>query len=240
VNQATHPSASRETLHASMREAARMRFPVAAVVLAAGRSSRMGNDHKLTLQWRERTLLEHTLSAVDDAAFSTRVVVSGPHSTAVRSLAADFVANRDAHSAGEQRWIHVDNPRAALGMLTSIQTGIQCLDQNRVSCAGYMICLADQPLITSAIYDRLLTEFWSYDGRRIIVPLVDGIRGNPVVIPAHFRPEILGASASDRGCAFLLARHPEMVAAVELRARAVAFDVDTPADFAALKNEQPA
>lgn len=193
-----------------------------AVVLAAGTSQRMPAQNKLLLDFRGRPLVAHTIGTVVAAQLGEVIVVLGHEADRVRHALASYPVRC------------IQNDRYAEGMRTSIQAGVAAASPTAL---GYMICLADLPLIEPAELNALAgaaTAAITRDPKSIIVPVHAGRRGNPVVFPAYYKPDIL-ALRGVVGCRGLLKAHPEHVVAVEMETNHVLVDVDTPAAYAALQ-----
>jgi molybdenum cofactor cytidylyltransferase len=184
---------------------------VAALVLAAGRSSRAGGS-KLLAMLDGKPLLRHAV----DAALASRAASV----TVVTGHAADAVAAALAGSGA--RLVH--NPRFAEGLSTSLATGIGAIDAD-----GALVVLADMPRVTAATIDRLIAAFEA--GAEIVVPTNGGRRGNPVLWHRRYFGE-LATLSGDTGARALIERHAASATFIEIGPE-VALDLDTPEDIAA-------
>ena len=92
---------------------------------------------------------------------------------------------------------------------------------------GAIVCLGDMPQVDAKLIDRLIAAFDPEKGALVVVPVIDGKRGNPVVWSRRFFPE-LGELGGDVGARNLIASYPEAVAEVPVAGRGTLFDVDTP------------
>ncbi len=199
---------------------------VAAIVLAAGSSRRMGGRNKLLLPFGGRPLVRHVVTTILASRADPVLVVLGHEAEAVRAALAELPVT------------FVYNPRHAEGMTTSIQAGVAAAPADVL---GYMICLSDLPLIEAAEYDRLINAFREAHARDpacIVVPEFEGRRGNPVLFAAHYRAAIL-AEERLTGCRGLVQRHPEHVVRVPMPTDHILQDIDTPKAFAALTERVP-
>lgn len=195
---------------------------VTAIVLAAGASKRMGAQNKLLLDYGGRPLVDHTVETVLEAGIDDVVVVIGYEGDRVRNALAD----RPVRFA--------ENSRYSEGMTTSIHAGVL---RARHDSAGYMICPADLPLIDASEYEHLVRRFrqaFASDERSIIVPCHAGHRGNPVILSALYRPEIL-AYQDMRGCRGLVEQHSGHVVRVEMETDHILIDVDTLEDWSIIR-----
>jgi len=192
---------------------------IAALVLAAGRSSRMGSN-KLMEPVGEKPMLLHTVDAALASAARPVIVVAGHEGQRVR-----------AALAGRAVGI-VDNPDHAEGIASSLRAGLAALPPD---VDGAIVCLGDMPTVKPEQLDRLIAAFNPLEGRGICVPVVDGKRGNPVLFGAAFFPEMRGAKG-DVGARPLLAEHADAVCDVAMEDGAVLEDFDTPAALAELRS----
>jgi molybdenum cofactor cytidylyltransferase len=196
-----------------MKTGAESPSPVAALVLAAGGSTRMGQPKQLMLLGG-RPMVRRVVAAVCDAGLSQVVVVVGAHGENVKQaltgLPADIVVN--------EAW--------AEGMSTSLRAGLEAL---RPEIQAAFVVLADQPGLTPALL-RQLVDAYHTTGAPIVAPFFQGQRGNPVLFARSLFPELL-ALEGDQGGRALLVRHPELVEQVELDDPAVILDVDTGQDY---------
>ncbi|MGH7092938.1 MAG: NTP transferase domain-containing protein [Stellaceae bacterium] len=194
---------------------------IAAILLAAGRSSRMGGPNKM-------------LAEIDSVPMVARVAQRLLSSRA-RPIIAVLGSQGDAVDAalGKLPIERVRNPDFADGLSTSLKCGLAALPAD---VDGAMICLGDMPQITGRDLDRLIAAFNPLEGRAIIVPVRRGKRGNPVLWASRFFPE-MAALAGDVGARALIAEHAELVAEIEMDSDAVLVDIDTPEALAALRNK---
>ena len=197
----------------------------AAIILAAGSSSRMGaGRHKLLLPLGNRPVLAHVIAATLASQARPIVIVLGHQAEQVRTHIATFTVSPAV--------ISIENPHYRQGMSTSLQAGLQVLLQNRNtdgpvfhSLDGVIILLGDQPLMTPHIIDALITNKQTTD-KRIIAPLYNGKRGNPVLFDASLFPELLQISG-DEGARSVIERHKQEVSTIELSDAVASYDVDT-------------
>ena len=199
---------------------------VAAMILAAGASSRMTGTHKLRRLWGCATVVEHVAQTVKDAGFSDIVLIKGPGNT----LPSSTLQHLDL------RVVTCDD--AASGMLASIKAGWTALTEHSpVSIPdGVMVILADQPLVSTAELWSLIEEFKMFP-TSILVPAWDGHRGNPVTIPIHLGAEIMQQPVTDQGAKFLFSRHPEAVRLFAMPSGSVCEDMDIEEDYLRLKEQ---
>lgn len=191
---------------------------VAALVLAAGRSMRMGETNKLLMDLHGQPMIARTVAAVAASAVQAIVVVTGHDAEAIKT----------ALQGARVTFAH--NPRYADGMATSLKAGLGALPSNA---DAVLICLGDMPAVSPVAIGTLIAAFNPTEGRSIIVPTFGGKRGNPVLFARAFVDE-MRAAEGDVGARALLSQHADAVYEVETDAGVLA-DADTPAAFAALK-----
>lgn len=189
---------------------------IAGLVLAAGRSTRMGTANKLLQPVAGKPMLAHTLDALQAADIAATVVVTGHETDAI----APLLAGRDL--------VAVVNPNYADGLSTSLKAGLRALPRD---IDGVLVCLGDMPQVTAAHINRLVAAFNPLEGRAIVVPTFEGQRGNPVLWSAEFLPA-MQALSGDQGAKPLMAEHVDRLTEVEMGDAAVLLDIDTPAKLA--------
>jgi molybdenum cofactor cytidylyltransferase len=192
---------------------------IAAVVLAAGKSSRMAPHNKLLVTDRAgKTMIARVVDNVLSSGARPIIVVTGHMAPEIEQ----------ALGGRPVRYVHA--PDYAEGLSASLKAGIAAVPAET---AGAIVCLGDMPLVTGRMIDRLLAAYDPDEGRLIVLPTHNGKQGNPMLWDRRFFPEILEASG-DAGARFLVSRHMEAVAEVPLDEDAVLRDFDTPDSLATL------
>jgi molybdenum cofactor cytidylyltransferase len=185
---------------------------VAAVILAAGRSTRMGGPNKLLAELGGKTLVRIVTEQALASKAQGVIVVTGHQAEqvekALQGLKVKFVRN----------------PDFAGGLASSVKAGISAVSADA---AGAVICLGDMPLIDARLIDRLIEAFAPDRGNLIAVPVSDGRRGNPVLWSRRFFSELMTLDG-DIGARHLIARHSEAVAEVPVEGHGAFLDIDTP------------
>jgi molybdenum cofactor cytidylyltransferase len=194
---------------------------VAGLVLAAGRSTRMGGPNKLLAEIGGKPLAR----IVTEQALASRaapvVVVTGHERAKVEAALAGL----------RVRFVH--NPDYAAGLSTSLKAGLAALPPES---DGAIVCLGDMPQVTAALIDRMLDAFDPARGALVVVPTIEGKRGNPVVWSRRFFPDLM-ALEGDVGARHLIGTHADAVAEVPVEDSAALTDVDTPDALLAVKAE---
>ena len=185
---------------------------IAAIILAAGRSTRMGGPNKLLAELGGKPLVRIVTEQALASKASNVIVVTGHQAEqvekALQGLKVKFVRN----------------PHFADGLAGSVRAGISAVSENA---DGAVICLGDMPLIDAHLIDRLIEAFAPDRGNLIAVPVGDGRRGNPVLWSRRFFNELMTLDG-DIGARHLIARHSEAVAEVPVDGHGAFLDIDTP------------
>jgi molybdenum cofactor cytidylyltransferase len=195
---------------------------VAVLVLAAGRSTRMGGPNKMLADANGQPLVVHAVKAALASQAVEVVVVLGHMANEVRAAIEKAVP-------AKSRLRFVTNPDFAEGLSTSVRTGIGALSTNADAA---VVQLGDMPGVNAGLLDRLMAAFSPVEGRAICVPTVGGKRGNPVLWARRFFPE-MAKLAGDTGAKHLIGEHGDLVCEVEMAGEAAVTDIDTPEALAA-------
>ena len=187
------------------------RLRIGAVLLAAGEGRRMGGVAKPLIRLQGVPLISRHLVALSGAGVDEVVVVTGHARAAIEVAVRSFVvtlAHNEAHADGQQG---------------SVRVGLAALSG---AFDAVIILLADQPLIGAGDLSELIGAFKKRPAGHVVVPVVDGQRGNPVVLDHVALARIL-ASDTNLGCRHLIDRHPEIVYAHETLNTRFVTDLDT-------------
>ncbi|MCB2054034.1 MAG: molybdopterin-binding/glycosyltransferase family 2 protein [Geminicoccaceae bacterium] len=185
---------------------------LAAVVLAAGQSRRMGPRNKLLIEVDGKHMVAHAVEAAREAGLDPIVLVTGHQAAAVEA------------AAGGPGVRVVHNDAYADGLSTSLKAGVAALPDD---IDGALICLGDMPRVDAALIRRLVAMFKPTEGRAIVVPTFAGKRGNPVLWSTELLAEMQGLEG-DVGAKHLIGLHEEAVVEVESGDGAGLLDIDTP------------
>ncbi|RWO54735.1 molybdopterin-binding/glycosyltransferase family 2 protein [Mesorhizobium sp.] len=199
----------REPLPAPRSESAELKVDI--VLLAAGRSSRMGGPNKLLALFDGQPLVRRSAERALGSKASGTVIVTGHQRERVRAA----LSGLDVTFA--------DNPDFAEGLSSSLKAGIARV---RADAAGAMIVLGDMPGIASADLDRLIDAFRKSEGRSVVRASHEGKRGNPVLLPRSLFAAIAHLEG-DTGARHLVEAEGLDVIDVEI-GKAASIDVDTP------------
>jgi molybdenum cofactor cytidylyltransferase len=190
------------------------RLRIGAVLLAAGEGRRMGGVAKPLIRLQGVPLISRQLIAFSGAGVDEVVVVTGYARDAVEELLRPFtvtLAHNEAHAEGQQG---------------SVRIGLAALSG---PFDAVFIALADQPLIGAGDLTELIAAFKKRPAGHVVVPVVRGQRGNPILLDALAQAQI-ASSDTNLGCRQLLERHPELVHAHETSNTRFTTDLDTAED----------
>ncbi|WMS44259.1 molybdopterin-binding/glycosyltransferase family 2 protein [Acuticoccus sp. MNP-M23] len=189
----------------------------AAIVLAAGRSTRMGVANKLLEEVSGKPMVVHVVEAALGSRATRVVVVTGHEAARVEAALADCNVT------------FVYNGAFADGLSTSLRAGLEALPGETDAA---LILLGDMPLVTAEDCTRVLGGL-EREGALIAMATDGGGRGNPVAWSSRLFPE-LRATEGDAGGRALMSRYADRVVDVEI-GRAAGTDADTPQALAALR-----
>ena len=194
---------------------------VAAVVLAAGRSTRMGGPNKLLADIARRPLVRIAAEEALASRAKPVIVVTGHQREQVETALAGLPV----------QFVH--NPEYADGLATSVRAGIAAVPADA---DGAIVCLGDMPQVDAGLIDRLIAAFDPDQGALVVMPTFEGRRGNPVLWSRRFFPD-LTAIEGDVGARHLIGRYSEAVVEVPLAGKAALVDVDTPEALVGVRAE---
>jgi molybdenum cofactor cytidylyltransferase len=185
---------------------------VAAIVLAAGRSTRMGGPNKLLAELDGKKLVRIVTEQALASKANEVIVVTGHQAELVEQALAGLSVK------------FVRNPDFAGGLASSVKAGIAAVAE---SADGAVVCLGDMPMVSTELLDRLIGTFAPDRGNLIVVPVAEGRRGNPVLWSRRFFRELMTLDG-DVGARHLIAKHAEAVAEVVVEGDGAFLDIDTP------------
>jgi molybdenum cofactor cytidylyltransferase len=192
---------------------------LSAIVLAAGMSTRMGQN-KLLLLFKGKPLIAHAVDTLLASEIDEIIVVLGNEADKVQEKLRDRQVRL------------IENPDFREGLSTSVRAGVTAVSRQA---DGIMVYLADQPLLEPADVNRILRAFVHAKdaGKSIVVPFFDRQRGNPVLLDSSYREAILGV-VGDVGCKGVIKRYPDQVFVVQMESDHVIRDMDTIEEYEAV------
>jgi molybdenum cofactor cytidylyltransferase len=186
--------------------------PVAGIVLAAGRSTRMGAANKLLQSVRGKPMVRHAVEAQLSSKAEPVIVVTGHEHRDVEAALAGL----------DIRLVH--NPDFAGGLAGSVKAGLAALPEGT---PGVVVSLGDMPNVSAQVIDRLAQIFAESPEAHAVVPTLFGQRGNPVLLGRALFPAVARLSG-DQGARRLLDEAGEAVVEAPFDDPAIALDIDTP------------
>jgi molybdenum cofactor cytidylyltransferase len=190
---------------------------VAGIIMAAGRSSRMGTN-KLLMDDNGKPIVARVAEQALAADLAELIVVTGHQEAEVRAALAG------------QNVRFIPCPDYADGMSASLRCGLKALGAD-VDAA--LVLLGDMPRVGTGLLRRMIAAFNPTEGRAIIVPSFQSKRGNPVLWDRRFFAEMT-ALAGDVGARHLIGEHAELVTEIESEDAGIFLDVDTPEAYRTL------
>ena len=187
---------------------------MSAVVLAAGRSERMGGANKLLLPVEGVAVVRRVVETVSAAPVDEVLVVVGHDRGAVGRALAGLPVRL------------VDNPRYREGLGSSVAAGVASAAGGA---DGYLICLGDLPRLTISSVRAVLERFRDVDEPEVVVPHYRGRPGHPVLIRRRFR-DLLLTLEGDRGARAALGGLTAVVR-LDVEDPGILEDIDTPEDY---------
>jgi molybdenum cofactor cytidylyltransferase len=185
---------------------------IAGLVLAAGRSTRMGGPNKLLEEINGKPLVRIATEHMLASRARPVIVVTGHQKErverALSGLPVTFVHNADF----------------AEGLSTSLKAGIAAVP---AEADGVVVGLGDMPQVSAALIDRLIAAFDPERGALVAIPTLGGKRGNPVLWSRRFFPDLMAVDG-DVGARHLIGGYGEAVVEVPVEDAAALTDVDTP------------
>jgi len=190
---------------------------IAAIVLAAGGSTRFGQCKQL-LDWRGKPLLAHVSDVALRAGLDPIIAVLGCNA-------------KETRAALEARTVQtVMNWGWEGGLSTSVQTGLAGVPPEAEAA---IFLQSDQPLVTPDLLQAIVDRF-EQTGASIVHPVSAGSRGTPVLFSRRFFPELLTVTG-DEGGRSLITQYPEAVSTVQVTEPRTLMDIDTPDDYEKLQ-----
>ncbi|MCF8105591.1 MAG: nucleotidyltransferase family protein, partial [Desulfohalobiaceae bacterium] len=193
---------------------------VAGIILAAGRSARMGRTKQI-LPWQGSTILGEVMRQARLSCLNPLTVVLGHEAGRI---------TREVDLKGARVAI---NPDFAKGQSSSLQAG---LDQLPETVQAALFLLGDQPLVTAAVIDRLVREYFEL-GAAVVIPVCRGRRGNPVLIDRSLFSDLMRLRG-DTGARILFEKYADLVRELPVAEQGVLQDIDTWQDYQELYGQE--
>lgn len=193
---------------------------LAAIVPAAGRSTRMGRP-KLVLGLGDESVIQRVVRSLIQGGAEPVLVVAPP----LREVGSIVLAN---HARVEGALVvHCDRPTP--DMRATVELGLGALRETIAPPAGVLLSPGDSPGITADLVRQVVKRFQA-DPSRIVVPFHAGRRGHPLALPWDLALEI-GGLPPGTGVNELLRAAPDRVTPLEVADAGAIHDLDTPEDY---------
>ena len=184
-----------------------------AIILAAGRSKRMGKPKPL-LRFNDKTFLDRIISVLKLSDADRITVVLGAEAETVKKSVdlsgTDVVINKDYKK----------------GQLSSL---IAAIKETQQKSDAVLVCLVDSPFITEEVVNRIISKF-KETNNPIVVPVFNKKRGHPVLFSSSLFNELLNAP-QEQGARYVLHSNEEKVLEVETSEKGILISIDTPDDY---------
>lgn len=190
---------------------------IAAVVLAAGLSSRMGSN-KLLSDLNGQALIVHTIERLSKVAVDEIIVVTGHQAEEVQAALKNY----------KLRFVH--NADYAQGLSTSVRAGIAAVQEHDAA----FICLGDMPLIEAGDLNRMIAAFNSVEGRTLVAPVLGRKLGNPVLWGQEHFADLMTLTG-DRGARSLIEARRDQIVEIAVNHDGILLDADTPEALGEIK-----
>ena len=190
---------------------------LAAVVLAAGESTRMGRA-KALLPWAGLPLVRHQVNLLTDQPAVHRLIV------VVGSLESEIRAALDGTPARIAL-----NPLFREGRATSVAAGARALLGGGPS--SVLVVSVDQPLAADLLHP--LIAAWRSSPGALWRPTYKGHGGHPLIVPADVAPELEHVTEATQGLRAVVTRHRHRLRSVPVDSQLAVLNLNTPADYAA-------
>ncbi|HUV07216.1 MAG TPA: nucleotidyltransferase family protein [Spirochaetia bacterium] len=197
---------------------------LSAIILAAGRSSRMGGAPKALMTIGKETFLERIVGELQGCGIDEMLIVLGARSEEI--LRQEETWQRIPVGASNIPIKILVNDEWETGQLSSLRTGIRNLSAES---EGVLFTLVDHPLTGSAAYKAVI-DAWRQDRKKIVVPTFRGRRGHPTVFPRRLYRKVLDLDLPN-GARDILRLESDSVVLVPVDDPGIVTDIDTPEDY---------
>ena len=185
------------------------------MILAAGTSARMGLQNKLLYPYKGKPLIYHCAKQYKQWFDSVHIVTG-------------FEAERIENALYGLDINFIHNPNYETGLATSFIAGLKAL---AIQNTALLIALGDQIFLTLDDINSILATYQRMETQKIIIPHYKGLRGHPIIFPAHIIQKLSKLWPAMTGRDYIK-RHPEHCYHVNMKTNHCILDIDTPDDIA--------
>ena len=194
---------------------------LAILLLAAGEGSRLGGYPKALLKKGGSSLLKRFIHSIQEFKPVEILVVTGFYSDEIEPE----IQSIQKSVKNSLTWITNPNPEA--GQSSSVRLGLESLQSDY---DVLLIALCDQPNVGAQEIESLLEQFNQREpNQEIVLPIVNGQRGNPVLFSKEVIERVLAISGMV--CRPFMDKHPELIKAYDTSNNAFVLDADTQDDI---------
>ena len=196
---------------------------ISAILLAAGKSSRMKGVNKLTKEIYGIPMIKHSTKNILNSAVKELIIVLGHENEIIKKIIGDnkkikFVYNKDFEN----------------GISSSIKTGLNHISSQT---EAFFICLGDMPFINQSIYNKLIKSRFSYNKKLnaknkkdIFIPEYEGLKGNPILFSYLMKNQIM-LIEGDNGAKKIIDSNKGKILNVKIDNKSIINDFDTEESF---------
>lgn len=196
---------------------------ISAILLAAGTSTRMEGENKLSKEINGIPLINYSIKSILSSSIDELVIVVGHEKEIIKNCIGvnkkvKIIFNSDYEN----------------GIASSIKFGLRNISNKA---EAFFICLADMPMISQNIYNKLIKSRYNYNKKNIaeytkeiIVPNHDGKKGNPVLFSKSMKKKIMNITG-DNGAKKIIELYPRKVLNVPFKNNKILLDFDTQENF---------
>ena len=196
---------------------------ISEILLAAGKSKRMNGENKLTKEINSIPLINYSIKNILASSVDELIIVLGFESNILQNLIQK-----------NNKIKIIINKNFENGMASTIKLGLENLSKKS---EAFFICMADMPMISQNIYNKMIKSKFNYNNKKnikykkkIIIPTYNGKDGNPVLFSILMKNEIMKING-DVGARKIIDLHPNQILSVPLKSDKIFLDFDKQEDF---------
>ena len=196
---------------------------ISSILLAAGQSLRMEGENKLVKEINGVPLIKHAVKNILGSAIDELIIVLGHEKSVIENI---IEKNKKI------KFIYNENYKT--GIISSIKEGLNNISRKS---EAFFICLGDMPNVNQNIYNKIIKTRYNYNKKlmpdkkkEIIIPMVDGKEGNPILFSKFMKQKILNV-ADGFGVKKVLEENKSKILYAPIKSSGITLDFDTKKDF---------
>ena len=196
---------------------------ISSILLAAGESSRMEGENKLVKEINGIPLIKHAVKNILGSSIDELIIVLGHEKLVIENI---IEKNKKI------KFIYNENYKT--GITSSIKKGLNNISKKS---EAFFICLGDMPNVNQNIYNKIIKTRYNYNKKlmpdkkkEIIIPMVDGKEGNPILFSKFMKQKILNV-ADGFGVKKVLEENKSKILYAPIKSSGITLDFDTKKDF---------